>query len=580
MAVDKRIELEIALRDSVSLALKAVAENLERINKAQTKGGEGKAEEGSDSFRKIKEHTDGIHKISTEGGKAVTGVAESMWNVAGLLLRGALRWAVLAEEAARFAAGIIQNSQRDRLEWHALAEDTGLTEKFASMLVNAQRTVGIQSPQGKANVLNMMNSIRDMAAGPGSEITKRLGIIGENDIARQIEDLEMKGEHEAAVRLAIKRGSELFEREDKTQAYKYADAWKMQPSFFKGMHAALQTAVPSYMTSLEGAKNWMIGWDIAAKYYAYTTSWLQNLVVKSILPGMPKYWTPEAGAERQFNPEAFGIPADKVEAWKERNKETLSILKDILGIFQRQQNKQSLEKRESGGTVLAGRKYLVGEKGPELFRSNSGQSEMVGGPKIITPKTGGDISSTGASFAAARDAARAAGVSDPETAASIAMLESGWLKRGTGSVFDKSGGTNPFGQTGVGSHGFVIGRDRQKHKVYGSLEEGFADHFRRWGEHYRGTPQDTVENLVKHDYNTVNKNWQKDVLAIHNRMASEASPDYRRDIDGELGGGSGGGLLGAQIIFKNVPEGVETDAEGEGFDNFTINKTRQLQGAY
>jgi hypothetical protein len=54
-------------------------------------------------------------------------------------------------------------------------------------------------------------------------------------------------------------------------------------------------------------------------------------------------------------------------------------------------------------------------------------------------------------------------------------------------------------------------------------------------------------------------------------------PQWRINMDSELGGGTGS--LGAEIIFKNVPDGVETSAEGDGFDNFKVNKTRQLQSA-
>lgn len=133
-------------------------------------------------------------------------------------------------------------------------------------------------------------------------------------------------------------------------------------------------------------------------------------------------------------------------------------------------------------------------------------------------------------FAAARAAAVKAGIPDPDTAAAIAMYESGNFKRGTGSVFDKSGGTNPFGQTvPAGTPGAVKGRDGQWHASYSSLDEGFAAHFKRWGHHYKGgTPEETLRSMRSAGYNKENPRWLSDIAAIRarnaNRVATRAAP--------------------------------------------------------
>jgi hypothetical protein len=40
--------------------------------------------------------------------------------------------------------------------------------------------------------------------------------------------------------------------------------------------------------------------------------------------------------------------------------------------------------------------------------------------------------------------------------------------------------------------------------------------------------------------------------------------------------GGNEGQLEAEIFLKNVPPGVTTDADGDGFDNFRVNRTKQL----
>ena len=160
-------------------------------------------------------------------------------------------------------------------------------------------------------------------------------------------------------------------------------------------------------------------------------------------------------------------------------------------------------------------------------------------------------------FKRVRAAAVAAGSPLPDLTAAIAMHESGWF--GRGGVFEKSGGTNPFGQTGVGPMGSVIGRDMQKHAVYGSLEEGVAAHMARWGAAYADTPEKTLSNMVRRGYNTTDPAW-----------ASK--------IDRALSvGSSSKGTISAEVNFQNIWPGVSTraDTAGEIFEKLKVNNLKQ-----
>lgn len=124
-------------------------------------------------------------------------------------------------------------------------------------------------------------------------------------------------------------------------------------------------------------------------------------------------------------------------------------------------------------------------------------------------------------YQTAVEAARAANIKDPYTAAAIAMKESGWMQKGTNSVFNRTGGTNPFGQTGNrNALGTVKGADKQEHAVYRNLGDAFKTHFERWGETYRDSPRETLQNMVQRGYNRTDPNWVKDILAIRSRMST------------------------------------------------------------
>lgn len=98
-------------------------------------------------------------------------------------------------------------------------------------------------------------------------------------------------------------------------------------------------------------------------------------------------------------------------------------------------------------------------------------------------------------FEKIRKIAEKVGSPNPSVTAAIAMLETGWLSN-PNSVYFASGKTNPFGQTGRGPRGSVVGADGQEHAVYNSLEEGVKAHVDRWKSSYIGkTPQEIIESI-------------------------------------------------------------------------------------
>jgi hypothetical protein len=633
MAVDKRLEVEIALRDSASLALKAIADQLDNINKALAKGGEGKANEGADAFRKIKESTEGIRKTSEEGAKGATEAAERMLPLAATLLRGAAARATLFAVVAKFAIDTMTEAARERQEWAAMATDTGLQEGFISMLAQAQRKLGIEQPQALANIKNIMGGLGDMAYGRGSQVSTALGQMGEGTFATQLENLMMAGKGEEGIRAAIARYDQIV-KVSEVDALKFAAAMRVPPSFFKGLSEELKTVQPAFELTLKDANRWVKDWTDVYMWGTNAIKFMENAgtiasnrtfdVIKTITDyGYLKGWLSGGGK----------IPEDQLEAFKERNKETLALLQDILAIFQKAQNKESIEKREAGGTVLAGREYLVGEKGPEIFRSNAGWMQMLEPPGTnrgrlrggrFQAPTGGDI------------------------------LPHGLAPPGSGS-----GGGFPHGLAPPGSEGDLPvrpGTEESLSKLFGDLEDRarFNQRFGEWpgyrfnslgvyGEHPRAgkTPEETWEALNKGlssdwgwgvgipegktprdddlgreaptagDLRALQREMEMKSLQwpgriedqglgqrggtpgeFYNprtglpqgqpinfqRMMDDGGTELIRDtMDSELGGGSGS--LGAQIEFRNVPEGVTTEADADGFDSFTVNKTRQLEGA-
>lgn len=128
-------------------------------------------------------------------------------------------------------------------------------------------------------------------------------------------------------------------------------------------------------------------------------------------------------------------------------------------------------------------------------------------------------------FDKVKNAAARAGSPAPEITAAIAMQETGWL-RNPNSVYFASKKTNPFGQTGTGSAGYVIGADRQKHAVYKTFDEGVAVHVRLWKNYYKGNTADQILlGLVAAGYNTASPKWRPNIAAIYEKMTGKKRTD-------------------------------------------------------
>ena len=159
----------------------------------------------------------------------------------------------------------------------------------------------------------------------------------------------------------------------------------------------------------------------------------------------------------------------------------------------------------------------------KVLRNLNQEFNLEGGPPGGMPPGpgGGPLNpSQQQAFELIRDIAKRVGSPNPEVTAAIAMLESGWLAN-PNSVYFASGKTNPFGQTGRGPKGSVIGKDGQEHAVYNSLEEGVKAHVDRWKSSYIGkTPEEIIESIrtgrgrgAPGQYNT-RPGWTQDVLGI------------------------------------------------------------------
>ena len=169
----------------------------------------------------------------------------------------------------------------------------------------------------------------------------------------------------------------------------------------------------------------------------------------------------------------------------------------------------------------------------EILEMQEASRNRQGAPLGAGSFPGGEIPRGGRAYPTTQEQAQAferirkiaekLGSPDPEVTASIAMWETGWLAN-PNSVYFASGKTNPFGQTGKGPKGSVIGADGQPHAIYNNIEEGVKAHLDLWKDAYRGkTPAEVIENIRRGGgrgmYNT-NPAWSTNIYGVYESVKS------------------------------------------------------------
>ena len=226
------------------------------------------------------------------------------------------------------------------------------------------------------------------------------------------------------------------------------------------------------------------------------------------------------------------FPFEQEDNKKEENS-TLGKIRDSIN------NLFKVTPRESGGPVEVGKSYLVGERGPEAFEAG-GISYPVGafGPEFFRSDVWGTIK--------------------PSTRIEDRRGEEvpGWFGNAWDHVQDFRR-HNPVAK-------WLYGNDYYMHSLNLPLTGS------RLGA---GEIDPATEIWTSSDYEQFQRGETPGMPSgrIRSIRSSYRSEDLDRILSMEQGGAPS---LNAEISFRNVPPGVMTKADGDGFDNFKINKSK------
>lgn len=560
---DAKIEMEIALRDSVSLTLKAIAANLEAVNEKLTRGGD-EMKQGGDSIQKISKHTRDLGENVKATSRHLVGLGDSIIKI------GAFLGPIIGPSAALVGGTTLLGNKlkeftNERMRLKQLSENSGFTEDDVSIMQRTQKRMGISREEANANIERVGSKLQGLLVGrTGSELYRGLADMGLARFGKELLAMVETGDIGKAFRMILIEYETIRAKFGEAAASHYAGVVGLDDSFLQRYTKASQGVVPAFRMSIEAAEDWGERWDIIHHNLHNWWNWTVGNMIWSIvrteeavaagaktagempivIPGAEGAQPAPYATKPSKDVQAGDAARDVLTTQKDTNK-LFGNIKDILQRMWEKDKGQNLTNRQQGGPVIAGRQYIVGEGGPELFGS-AGRFTLVGegGAELFRPKTTGTITKASVTadmrqaMAIGEEAARAyepKGLGDPRSIVADALA--GPMKR-------------PL---------HVMKRYED--------DPAMRTWLRSFGEYIPQSVKDFIGVKPVEDDPTEPAPWRPGGEWDRVRAGMDAA------------GANFDSRWGAMIEFKNVPQGVKTTADADGFDDFVMSRSQAAIGA-
>lgn len=534
---DKTIEIELALQDSTSAVLQDIAKSVGDVVKHI--GEMGKASSGTDSgITRTAKSVQGLTDKSKESTKSLEGISLLFMRLAGP-----------AGIAASIGVGLVAAANAmdavsgKRLRFENLSTDLGFTVDQMSIMIRTFEAMGMSAKEAEGHLSEVGTTLKRLQTyGEGSEVFKTLSTMGRNEFAKQLRDT-VKGADGMyrGFLLVNQEYNRIFNEEGPRAASNFlatingfrASVAKDFAERSKGVTAGYQISketteefrghVDDLKTFTYGALNQLseIMMGFSLKMETFLGGYSLEDFFKKKPPTLPN-------SEKSLG----GTPKDKQseeeKQLKKDSNEKLGKIRDSIRGLGSPNSAGGARPKQHGGSVEAGQSYLVGEARPEMY-TGGGNIQVVGmgGPEVIQPQYPGMINPS---------------VPFPQ------FVPNMHTPRVQLPPFE-----NRYGDWNAKSF-----EDRFGDWSTPSVGERFGD----WTTKGGGTRPSPGSSTSP---------WRGEMSE-----GPDISSYDRRALDLTLNAQSEAPSLNAQVVFKNVPEGVMTKADGNGFDNFSVDKSKAL----
>jgi len=571
METEKKIEIEVALRDTVSLTLKRMADNLDAINQKMGRAGQ-EVSKGADGFKQVESAVKQTTQAFQHNIKSTEGFGVSMGGLLGILGRfGPAAWVAAGVTVGKLVTDQIAKISNDRLRLKAISQDTGLTEDQVSVLQRYGRRIGLQDAQSNELIASGGGALLQLQySGTNAKLFANLSANGFIRKANElVETVRGPGGVMAGIQKQADQYAELF-KINAGDAARYAQTVGIPEHYLKDFNKNIVGLTPQwkmaektaqdFVENLADLNDWLSGRMKMATYQAMRFSnWFANTMLWSAQAVSGNIIAPDIINPRQRKSEGLSPLTQQeletiqrnleLEQIKEHSEARAGTLAEIAKLLQGMADKNRIEGRWMGGPVLPGREYQVGEYGPETFSSDGMKTLIDGGGRL-----------GGLRFRPSRP-----GVIDPFYSSSPQGSED-FPRDPMGTAEENWTALN---KALKGFYGQGAGTPEGRPLPYDPADPSILSLYESFKFRERQMEADTMRMDRPPGFDDA-RTWEK--------YSGGIQPISSRGFIDDDGRGSTGVSLEADIDFRNVPEGVMTEADGDGFDNFNVKKSRQLEG--
>jgi hypothetical protein len=566
---DQKIEIELALQDQAAVSvIQSIGKNVGDAVKAISEM--GKASDGTDSG--IKKTIEGAKKLKDNANES-----NKSFNVLlGILTRlaGPTGVAIAIGTGLVAAALALDALAGKRLRLENLATDLGMTtDQMSIMSRTFEKLLGSSSEDATNKMITIATVLRNIQTyGESNPVFRALSEMGRGDFARRLVETAKAADGVwRSFELVNAEYNKILTQEGPRAAAIFLDTiskgWDL--SIAQGFAKAREGVKPARQVDLEiAAKFRQNKQDLEESTMDFLARWQEFFQLEANeftdiyrrLMGMDSgAWHGILGGVKSLldpGPLADPLLLDPPSALKRKDhrfeweKEEEETKKDTNSTLERMRDSIKrlfgAEPKQYGGSVEWGKNYFVGEEGPEVFQGG-GKTQIIGedGPGIYRPNVSGGI------IPSSRIEDRRG---DP--------VPPWWMN--TWKDIQDFRHNNPVAKR-------LYGEDYRLNDLHLPL-----------AEHKLGDPtNDPAEIWSTENYNQFLRGETPGSAPgrIRSLSGSAYEREQRHEIDIMLHKEEAGSpSLDADITFRNVPPGVTTKADGEGFDNFKVNKSKSLEG--
>lgn len=527
MPVDQKIEIELALQDQASQTIQAIAASVSDVVK--NIGAMGNASTGTDSgIARSVRSVQALGEKSKETGKSLSTIAAILAPMAG-----AAGTVALIGTGLIAATNALGEFAKGGLKLKNLSVDIGFSVDQMSVMTRTFERMGMDAGEAQKHMTAIGQALKNIQTyGNGSEIIRTLSQMGHGAFATQLLQTVKAGEFYQAFNMINQEFNRLYTVEGPAAAANFRSTIggltesiaKNYAERSKGVQPAIHANIKEmqrFNNILEEYKTRISNaWSkLLDDYMGY------QIKFKNFMMGLEPF-TRKPPTEPNASQSLGGIRRRKktetlLEDGKEEKKETNKKLETIRNSLQ---SLGGAKPKKFGGPVEQGQRYLVGEARPELY-IGGGDVRLLGmdGPEIIQPATSGTIIA---------DAGEALRSLQP-------------------SLVLGDGGLGPSFNSGRSS-------DQAGQSFFGGITTPSGSGY---------DPGQVIQSAMTEP----SSNWAMPMFNDHERRQLDIN------LQAEMSAPSLS--VSSDITFRNVPPGVTTMMNGEGFDNFKVNKSKALGDA-